>query len=213
MLNTIGPVWDGNEVWLITAGGAMFAAFPGVVRDDVLGLYLPLLAILFGMILRICAIEWRGKINDPRWRRWADIGIASAPGCRQCCGASRSRSCCAGCRWTPTSRSHPAIGECSAPTPCSAGWPPRRCSLFHGAVFMALKTAGEVHEDASGSAGCCRCPVIVVAGGFGLWTQLAYGKPVDLARRSAVAVVALLVAVACWCARRTPRRLGLRIDA
>ena len=74
MLNTIGPVWDGNEVWLITAGGAMFAAFPGMYATVFSGLYLPLLAILFGMILRICAIEWRGKIDDPRWRGWADVG-------------------------------------------------------------------------------------------------------------------------------------------
>ena len=76
VLNTIGPVWDGNEVWLITAGGAMFAAFPGMYATVFSGLYLPLLVILLSMILRICAIEWRGKIDDPRWRGWADLGIA-----------------------------------------------------------------------------------------------------------------------------------------
>ena len=76
VLNTIGPVWDGNEVWLITAGGAMFAAFPGMYATMFSGLYLPLLAILFAMIVRICAIEWRGKVNDPKWRSWADAGIA-----------------------------------------------------------------------------------------------------------------------------------------
>src|SRR5690625_700080 len=77
MLNTIGPVWDGNEVWLITAGGAMFAAFPGWYATLFSGLYLPLLAILVGMIVRVVAIEWRGKIDDPRWRCWADVGIAA----------------------------------------------------------------------------------------------------------------------------------------
>src|ERR1700741_2567028 len=75
-LNTIGPVWDGNEVWLITAGGAMFAAFPGMYATVFSGLYLPLLAILVGMIVRVCAIEWRGKIDDPAWRSRADAGIA-----------------------------------------------------------------------------------------------------------------------------------------
>src|ERR1700754_3661521 len=75
-LNTIGPVWDGNEVWLITAGAAMFAAFPVWYATVFSALYLPLLAILFGMILRIVGIEWRGKIDDPRWRTWADVGIA-----------------------------------------------------------------------------------------------------------------------------------------
>ncbi|MBO0881898.1 MAG: cytochrome d ubiquinol oxidase subunit II, partial [Mycobacterium sp.] len=76
-LNTIGPVWDGNEVWLITAGAAMFAAFPGWYATVFSSLYLPLLAILFGMIVRAVAIEWRGKIDDTKWRRWADVGIAA----------------------------------------------------------------------------------------------------------------------------------------
>src|ERR1700736_4234449 len=76
-LNTIGPVWDGNEVWLITAGGAMFAAFPGMYATVFSSLYLPLLAILFGMIVRVVSIEWRGKIDDPQWRSWADFGIAA----------------------------------------------------------------------------------------------------------------------------------------
>src|SRR3954468_8453977 len=75
-LNTIGPVWDGNEVWLITAGGAMFAAFPDMYATMFSGLYLPLLAILVAMIVRVCAIEWRGKIDDPTWRSRADVAIA-----------------------------------------------------------------------------------------------------------------------------------------
>ena len=54
----------------------MFAAFPGMYATVFSGLYLPLLAILFAMILRICAIEWRGKIDDPRGAAWADLGIA-----------------------------------------------------------------------------------------------------------------------------------------
>ena len=70
VLNTIGPVWDGNEVWLITAGGAMFAAFPHWYATVFSTLYLPLLVILLSMIVRIVAIEWRGKIDDPKWRRW-----------------------------------------------------------------------------------------------------------------------------------------------
>ena len=87
VLNTIGPVWDGNEVWLITAGGAMFAAFPDMYATVFSGLYLPLLVILVAMIVRICAIEWRGKIDDPTWRSWADVGSRSDPGCPRCCGA------------------------------------------------------------------------------------------------------------------------------
>src|SRR6201986_2092467 len=67
-LNTIGPVWAGNEDWLITAGAAMFAAFPAWYATVFSALYLPLLAILFGMIVRVVAIEWRGKIGETKCR-------------------------------------------------------------------------------------------------------------------------------------------------
>src|ERR1700689_2952176 len=77
VLNTIGPVWGGNEVWLIPAGAGIFAAYPGMYATVFSSLSLPLLAILFGMIVRAVSIEWRGKIDDPKWRRWADFGIAA----------------------------------------------------------------------------------------------------------------------------------------
>ncbi len=75
MINTIGPVWDGNEVWLLTAGGATFAAFPEWYATLFSGFYLALLLILLALIARIVAFEWRGKINDDRWRAWFDRGI------------------------------------------------------------------------------------------------------------------------------------------
>ena len=110
VLNTIGPVWDGNEVWLITAGGAMFAAFPNWYATVFSTLYLPLLAILFGMILRVVAIEWRGKINDAHV---AGLGRRrhrrSDRGCPRSCGASRSPFWCAGCRWMPNHHVHLSI--------------------------------------------------------------------------------------------------------
>ncbi|MGB7235712.1 MAG: cytochrome d ubiquinol oxidase subunit II, partial [Rhodococcus sp. (in: high G+C Gram-positive bacteria)] len=74
-LNTIGPVWDGNEVWLITAGGALFAAFPDWYATLFSGFYIPLLIILVALIVRIVAIEWRAKIDDDAWRRRCDWGI------------------------------------------------------------------------------------------------------------------------------------------
>ena len=76
-INTIGPLWDGNEVWLIVAVAAMFAAFPGWYAAVFSTLYLPMLAILFGMIVRSVSIEWRGKVDDTKWRAWADFGIAA----------------------------------------------------------------------------------------------------------------------------------------
>ena len=72
VVNTIGPVWDGNEVWLLTAGGAMFAAFPGWYATLFSGLYLPLLLVLVGLILRGVAFEYRSKHPDSRYRTMLD---------------------------------------------------------------------------------------------------------------------------------------------
>ena len=72
MVNTIGPNWDGNEVWLLTADGATFAAFPGWYATLFSGLYLPLLLILVGLILRGVAFEYRSKSPDAQWRAMFD---------------------------------------------------------------------------------------------------------------------------------------------
>src|SRR5512136_305012 len=68
-LNAIGPVWDGNEVWLLTAGGALFAAFPPVYATVFSAYYLALVLVLFALIFRAVAIEFRGKVDSPGWRR------------------------------------------------------------------------------------------------------------------------------------------------
>jgi cytochrome d ubiquinol oxidase subunit II len=68
IINTIGPHWDGNEVWLITAGGATFAAFPNWYATLFSGFYLPLFFVLVGLIIRGVAFEFRGKDDNPRWR-------------------------------------------------------------------------------------------------------------------------------------------------
>src|SRR2546423_4641538 len=75
LINTIGPLWDGNEVWVIVAGGATFAAFPEWYATLFSGFYLPLLLILLALIIRGLAFEYRGKIDDERWRRRWDAAI------------------------------------------------------------------------------------------------------------------------------------------
>lgn len=75
---TFGPVWDGNEVWLLTAGGATFAAFPEWYATMFSGMYLALFLILVCLIIRICAIEWRSKVSSEAWRaRWDIMQSAS----------------------------------------------------------------------------------------------------------------------------------------
>ncbi len=78
-LNAIGPVWDGNEVWLLTAGGALFAAFPAVYATVFTGFYLALMLLLVALIFRAVAMEFRSKVEAPSWRNFWDkaFGIGS----------------------------------------------------------------------------------------------------------------------------------------
>lgn len=74
-INTIGPFWDANEVWLITAGGAMFAAFPHWYATMFSGFYIPLVLMLLALIIRGVAFEFRSKVTNPKWRHTWDWGI------------------------------------------------------------------------------------------------------------------------------------------
>ncbi len=76
LLNAIGPVWDGNEVWLLTGGGAIFAAFPHVYATVFSGLYLALMLVLFGLIFRAVSLEFRSKEEMPAWRKTWDTAFA-----------------------------------------------------------------------------------------------------------------------------------------
>lgn len=76
LLNTVGPVWDGNEVWLLTAGGATFAAFPFWYASLFSALYVPLVLVLLGLIFRAVAFEYRGKRQTQRWRNSWDWAIS-----------------------------------------------------------------------------------------------------------------------------------------
>jgi cytochrome bd ubiquinol oxidase subunit II len=175
-LNTIGPVWDGNEVWLITAGGAMFAAFPGMYATLFSGLYLPLLAILVGMIVRICAIEWRGKIDDPRWRRWADIGIAAGSWLPALLWGVAFAAVVRGLPVNADKQIDLSFGDVLNPYALLGGLATAGLFAFHGAVFVALKTGGEVRDNAVRFATLLSLPVTAVVAVFGIWTQLAHGK-------------------------------------
>ncbi len=75
ILSTIGPHWDGNEVWMITAGGALFAAFPPVYAALLSAFYLPVVLLLAALIVRGVGLEYRGKMENPRWRSFWDWAI------------------------------------------------------------------------------------------------------------------------------------------
>lgn len=148
MINTIGPVWDGNEVWIIVAAGATFAAFPGWYASLFSGSYLPLLFVLLALIGRGVAFEYRGKVDSPRWRRTWDrvimIGSWVPPlgvgllltttvlGLPLDAQGDRIGSAFATVRWDTL------LGALAI-----AGF-----SLVHGAVFLVLKTSGELRQRA-----------------------------------------------------------------
>jgi cytochrome d ubiquinol oxidase subunit II len=204
VLNTIGPVWDGNEVWLITAGGAMFAAFPDWYATVFSTLYLPLLVILLAMILRIVSIEWRGKVNDPKWRSWADIGIAVGSWLPAILWGVAFAILVRGLPVDADKQVQLSFTDVINPYTLLGGLATCGLFLLHGSAFLALKSAGDVRDDALMVARRLSVPVTVLVAGFGIWTQLAHGKLwtwVVLA----IAVVAQLAAVALL---RTGRRDG-----
>lgn len=174
-LNTIGPVWDGNEVWLLTAGGATFAAFPEWYATLFSGFYLPLLLILLALIVRAVAIEYRGKINDDTWRRrwdWVIMGSAWVPSILW--GVAFANIV----RGVPIDETFTYTGgffNLLNPYALLGGATTLALFLSHGAIFLSLKTDGEVRERAEAVARRMAPIALVIAAVFAIWTQVAYG--------------------------------------
>ena len=197
-LNTIGPVWDGNEVWLIVGGAAMFAAFPGWYATVFSTLYLPLLAILFGMIVRAVAIEWRGKVDDTKWRGWADFGIAAGSWLPAILWGVAFAILVRGLPVDAAGHVHLSIGDVLNAYTLLGGLATAGLFLFYGAVFVALKTSGAIRDDAHRFAVWLSLPVTGLVAGFGLWTQLAYGKDWTWLVLAAAVVAQLAAIVLVW---------------
>ncbi|CAM2831777.1 cytochrome d ubiquinol oxidase subunit II [Mycobacterium intermedium] len=193
-LNTIGPVWDGNEVWLITAGAAMFAAFPGWYATVFSTLYLPLLAILFGMIVRVVSIEWRGKVDDTKWRALADFGIGAGSWLPAVLWGVAFAILVRGLPVDANGHIALSIADVLNPYTLLGGLATASLFLFYGAIFTSLKTADAIRDDAHRFATWLAVPATALVAGFGIWTQLSYGKQWTWAVLG-VAVVAQLAAV------------------
>ena len=197
MVRTIGPHWDGNEVWLLTAGGATFAAFPEWYSTLFSGAYLALLLILLCLIVRICAIEWRSKINSQAWRDawdWAHTigawipsvlwGVAFAnlvQGMRIEVVRTADGAVVEAARVPADAllrgASHQLTGGFfSLLTPFTLMGGAVTCLLFltHGALFTALKTRGNLSERAGALARVCAAASTAVTAAWALWAQLAH---------------------------------------
>ncbi|GAB3182723.1 cytochrome bd-I ubiquinol oxidase subunit 2 apoprotein [Micromonospora palomenae] len=187
LINTIGPVWDGNEVWLITAGGAMFAAFPEWYATLFSGFYLPLLLILLALIARGVAFEYRHKRPEASWkRRWDTAIFVGSVVPAVLWGVAFANIL----RGVPLDADHEYVGglvDLLHPYALLGGVTTAALFLTHGAVFLALKTTGEIRQRAGALAVRLGVGTAVAAVGFLTWT---------LSIRSSTAAVVFAVGAA-----------------
>ena len=193
LINTIGPVWDGNEVWLLVAGGATFAAFPQWYATLFSGFYLPLLLILVALIIRGVAFEYRGKGNSSQWRSRWDLAIflgSFVPALLW--GVAFGNIV----RGVAINGAHQYTGGFFAllnPYSLLAGLTTLSLFLLHGAVFLALRTDGDIRVRARKLAAQLSVPVLLIAAVFVVITQVEYGRGRSLPA-FVIAAVALVAA-------------------
>ena len=163
IINTIGPHWDGNEVWLITAGGATFAAFPHWYATMFSGFYLALFLILVGLILRAVGIEFRSKVADPRWRKLWDVAIFTG---------SFLPAFLLGVAFANLAEGVPIDAKMNFtgnfftllnPYGILGGLMAVSVFLLHGAIFLSLKTTDDLQESARSAAQKLWIPAALIA--------------------------------------------------
>jgi cytochrome d ubiquinol oxidase subunit II len=192
IVNAIGPFWDGNEVWLLTAGGAMFAAFPHWYATLFSGFYLALILMLFALIARGVAFEFRSKLDGPSWRRtwdWAIFVGSFVPALLWGVAVGDLL------RGVPIDARKNFVGsffDLLGPYALLGGVAFVLLFLLHGAIFLNLRTEGEVREKARRTAGALWLPTVLVVVAFVVGTYLA----TDILTRPGPVVAAALAAVA-----------------
>jgi cytochrome d ubiquinol oxidase subunit II len=152
MVNTIGPVWDGNEVWVLTAGGATFAAFPHWYATMFSAFYLPLLLILVALIVRNLGFDYRGKRDDDRWRRNWDLAIIVGSAVPALLWGVALTNLVHGLPINAAKEFTGNLFTLLNPVSLLGGVVTVGLFLTHGALFTALKTTGQIREDARGVA-------------------------------------------------------------
>lgn len=197
MINTIGPVWDGNEVWVLVAGGATFAAFPEWYATLFSGFYLPLLLILLGLIVRGLAFEYRHQRPEAAWRgRWDAALIVGSFLPALLWGVAFANIV----RGVPIDADKEFTGSLLTllnPFGLLGGVVTLLLFLTHGAMFLALKTDGEIRYRARALAVRLGLAAAVAAVIFLVWTQAMTGTAGSavLFVAAAACLVAGLVAV------------------
>ena len=143
-LNSIGPVWDGNEVWLVLGGGALFAAFPIVYAALFSGLYLAMMLVLLVLILRTVAIEFRSKRSSPRWRTfWDWVFFGSSLGIALLLGIAFG-NILEGLPIDADGFVHARLGDLLTPYALLVGVTTVFMLATHGAIYLSMKASGEL---------------------------------------------------------------------
>jgi cytochrome d ubiquinol oxidase subunit II len=146
-VNTIGPIWDGNEVWLITFGGALFAAFPIAYATIFSGFYLPFMALLFALIFRAVSIEFRSKMTSASWRRAWDAGFFSSSVVASFLFGVAVGNSMIGIPLNERGDFTGTYGDLLNPYALMAGLTVIAMFAMHGAIYLVMKLPkGEAHD-------------------------------------------------------------------
>ncbi len=150
MLNSIGPVWDGNEVWLVTGGGALFAAFPEVYATVFSGFYLALILLLFALIFRAVAIEFRSKEPMLWWRRMWDVSFAAGSVLSALLIGVAMGNLAWGIPIRPDHEFAGSFWSLLKPYTLLTGVTTVALFMMHGAIYAVMKTEGDLHRKIRG---------------------------------------------------------------
>ena len=202
-ITTIGPVWDGNEVWLIMAGAATFAAFPEWYATLFSGFYLPLFLILVGLIVRGVALEYRGKRDDPVWRGRMDLMIMIGSLLPALLWGVAFGNIVRG---VPLDANHEYIGSFGTllnPFALLGGVTFVAVFVTHGAIFLALRTTDDLRVRANRLATRAGVVAAVLTIAFLAWAQALRGDTVSI-----IVTIAAVVAFAGGLVANLVRREG-----
>jgi cytochrome bd ubiquinol oxidase subunit II len=170
MFRTIGPVWDGNEVWLVVAGGATFAAFPAWYATMFSGFYLALLLLLFFLIVRVVSFEWREKGDSSRWRAvWLWANALGSTGIAFVWGIALANLI----HGVPLDSDGDYAGDLADlfnGYTVFAGLAFVLVFAFHGATFLTLRTSGDLCDRARRAARMLALPAVAAGAAFMIWT-------------------------------------------
>jgi cytochrome bd ubiquinol oxidase subunit II len=170
LLESIGPVWDGNEVWLVVAAGGTFAAFPAWYSAMFSGFYLLLLLILVFLIVRAVSFEWWNKSESPRWRAfWLGANVAASFGAPFLWGLALA-NLLHGVPLGSDGDFTGSVGDLFSAYTIFAGIAVVALFAFHGATFLTLRMTGELCERIGRAARMLALPAAVVVAGFAIWT-------------------------------------------